>query len=615
MPTQNLKNRKTLILITLAVLGFFIVWLTATNDLVAQGDSDHADHDDHDEDGDHADHDDHDEHEDVVKLSDADMKKFGIEIAKAGTGKLPVDVSLPGEVAVNEDRIAHVTPRVSGVVNEVRKTLGDHVHAGEVMAVLDSPEMGDAQVAYLDTKTALDVAKITIGLTVTKLDVAKARRDVAKMQVDVVKNDYDLAVTNITIAKTTVDVEGAEAEIAETDFEWQETIHDNTRELLKLLAGNATIDEITDTFKSKPIGENRQRTLKAYAELNFAQAAYKREKTLREKQISSESDYLDAQKGYTVAKAEFEAITEELEFQNRLALMEKKRAVDAAARDVKEAKQSVQFAEGAVLSAASAVNAAESTVQVAEMEIRVVEQDLKVARQTLLVAHSALRAAERKLHIFGLSEDEIDMLAKNSQDDHAEVIRYEMRAPFDGVVVEKHIVLGEAVKDDTEVFVVADLSSVWVNVRVYQKDLSVVHKGLPVVLSVGHSISMAKGKIAWVSPQIDEHTRTAKARVVLPNTDGHWRPGLFVTAKIAVDEIEVPLLVPKVALQTVEDRLSVFVKTDEGFEPRPVMLGRSTEIYAEVTKGLQPGQQYVTKGAFTLKAELGKGAFGDGHAH
>ena len=606
MPTQNLKNRKTLILITLAVLGFFIVWLTATNDLVAQGDSDHADH---------ADHDDHDEDEDVVKLSDADMKKFGIEIAKAGMGKLPVDVSLPGEVAVNEDRIAHVTPRVSGVVNEVRKTLGDHVHAGEVMAVLDSPEMGDAQVAYLDTKTALDVAKITIGLTVTKLDVAKARRDVAKMQVDVVKNDYDLAVTNITIAKTTVDVEGAEAEIAETDFGWQETIHDNTRELLKLLAGNATIDEITDTFKSKPIGENRQRTLKAYAELNFAQAAYKREKTLREKQISSESDYLDAQKGYTVAKAEFEAITEELEFQNRLALMEKKRAVDAAGRDVKEAKQSVQFAEGAVLSAASAVNAAESTVQVAEMEIRVVEQDLKVARQTLLVAHSALRAAERKLYIFGLSEDEIDMLAKNSQDDHAEVIRYEMRAPFDGVVVEKHIVLGEAVKDDTEVFVVADLSSVWVNVRVYQKDLSVVHKGLPVVFSVGHSISMAKGKIAWVSPQIDEHTRTAKARVVLPNTDGHWRPGLFVTAKIAVDEIEVPLLVPKVALQTVEDRLSVFVKTDEGFEPRPVMLGRSTEIYAEVTKGLQSGQQYVTKGAFTLKAELGKEAFGDGHAH
>lgn len=131
-----------------------------------------------------------------------------------------------------------------------------------------------------------------------------------------------------------------------------------------------------------------------------------------------------------------------------------------------------------------------------------------------------------------------------------------------------------------------------------------VTQGLPVVLSIRHSVSTAKGKIVWVSPLIDEHTRIALARVVIPNSDGHWRPGLFVTAQIAVNEIDVPLLVPKSALQTVEDRLSVFVQTDEGFEPKPVTLGRSTEMYAEVTKGLQPGQLYVTKGAFTLKAEL-----------
>ena len=166
MSTQNLRNRKALILITLAVLGLFIVWLTATNDLVAQGDNDHAghgkheDHEDHDEDSDHADHEEgehddhagHDKHEDVIKLSDADMKKFGIEIAKASPGKLPADVSLPGEVTVNEDRIAHVTPRVPGVVRQVRKTLGDRVRAGEILATLDSPKMGEAQIAYLDTR-------------------------------------------------------------------------------------------------------------------------------------------------------------------------------------------------------------------------------------------------------------------------------------------------------------------------------------------------------------------------------------------------------------------------------------------------------------------------------
>ena len=627
-----MKARKIPILITVVVLGFFVAWLIGTPDLVAQDKHDeHAheraekadDHDEHEDPDAHADHDEHGHEEEVVKLSDADMKKFGIEVATAGTGKLPVDISLPGEVAVNEDRIAHVTPRVPGVVREVRKTLGDRVRAGEIMAILDSPEMGEAQVAYLDTKTALDAAKANIGLAATKLDVAKAQRDVAKTQVDVAKTDYDLAVTNVVTAKTTADVKDAEAKIAEVDYQWQETTHDNTRELLNMLVGPKHVDrsemssigEITEAFKGKPIGENRERTLKAYAELNFAQATYEREKTLREKQISSESDYLEAQKGYTIAKATFEAITEELEFQNRLTLMEKQRAVDAAARDVTEGEQSVKSAEGAVKSASSAVNAAESASQVTEMEVRVAEQDLKVAQQTLEVARSRLRAAERKLHIFGLNDDEIAALAKNNQDEHANVTRYVMRAPFGGVVVEKHIVLGEALKDDTEAFVVADLSSVWVNVRVYQKDLPVVQKGLPVVLSAGHSISTAKGKIAWVSPRLDEHTRTALARVVLPNTDGHWRPGLFVTAKIAVDEIEVPLLVPKTALQTVEDRLSVFLKTDEGFEPKPVTLGRSTEIYAEVTKGLQPGQRYVTKGAFTLKAELGKGSFGDGHAH
>lgn len=624
-----MQSKKLAIRITSAVIGLFVTWLIGTSNLIAQGApddhghteqaDDHDKHGDHEEDeGEHADHDkhgEHDNHQDIVKLSEVDMKKFGIEVATAGMGKLPVNVSLPGEVAVNEDRIAHVTPRAPGVVREVRKVLGDPVHAGEILAVLDSPQMGEAQVAYLNTKIALDVAKANIDLAATKLDVAKAKGDVTKTGVEVAEAAYGLAITNVTTAKTALEVKGTELNIAAADHQWQETIHNNTQQLLKMLTESATIDEITETFKGKAIGENRQRTLKAYAELNFAQADYMREKKLREKGISSESDYLQAQKGYTIAKAEFEAITEELEFQNRLALMGKQRAVDAAARDVKAAEQSVQAANGGVKSASSAVNAAAGALQAAEMEVRVAEQDLKVTQQTLEVARSTLRGAERKLHIFGLRKEEINALTKNNQADHTEVTRYELHAPFDGVVVEKHIVLGEVVKDDTEIFVIADLSSVWVNVRVYQKDLPVVRKGLPVLLSAGHTIPIAKGKIAWVSPRIDEHTRTAQARVVLPNADGHWRPGLFVTAKIAVDEIEVPLLVPKVSLQTVEDRLSVFVQTDEGFEPTAVTLGRSTETYAEVTKGLQPGQRYVTKGAFTLKAQLSKGAFGDGHAH
>ncbi len=647
MQIRTLKDRKALLIITVAALGLFVAWQIGTNDLMAQDGHEHAektaDHDDHadhdtdsgheahedeagkhvghdehtdrDEHGEHDAHEDHDEHKDVVMLSEADMKKFGIEVATASAGKLPVGISLPGKVTVNEDRIAHVTPRVPGVVREVRKTLGDRVHAGEILAILDSPEMGEAQVAYLGAKADLDVAQANVNLAESKLQVAKAHHGVTQTQVEVAQTDYDLAVTRVSIVETTADVKRAEAEIAETDYQWGKTVHDNTDELLEQLAQSVTIDEITDAFKGKPIGENRKHVLQAYAELNFADAAYEREKTLRKKGISSGSDYLEAQKGWTVAKASFEATTEELAFQNRLTLMAKKRALDATVRDVQEAEQALKAAGGAVKSATGAVHAAESALQVAEMGVRAAEQNLKVAQQTLEVARSKLWAAERKLHILGLSDDETAALDHISSGQRPDVTRSAMYAPFDGVVVEKHIVLGEALKDDSKVFVIADLSSVWVTISVYQKDLPIVRKDLPVVLSAGPGILTARERITWVSPLLDEHTRTALGRVVLPNPDGHWRPGLFVTAKIAVDEVDVSLLVPKVALQTVEDRLSVFVQTEEGFVPAPVTLGRSTETYVEVTEGLQPGQRYVTKGAFTLKAELSKGAFGDGHDH
>ena len=146
-------------------------------------------------------------------LSAADMKKFGIEIATAKAGKLPVDISLPGKVTVNEDRIAHVTPRVPGVVREVRKTLGDYVHAGEIMAILDSPEMGEAQVSYLGAKTALNVAKANVDLAATKLQVAKAQRDVAQTQMEVTQTNHDLAVTHVATVETAADVKRAEAKM------------------------------------------------------------------------------------------------------------------------------------------------------------------------------------------------------------------------------------------------------------------------------------------------------------------------------------------------------------------------------------------------------------------
>ncbi len=240
------------------------------------------------------------------------------------------------------------------------------------------------------------------------------------------------------------------------------------------------------------------------------------------------------------------------------------------------------------------------------------EQDYLQAKQALAEAQIELRSAEQKLHALGFSHDYMAQLPKQAD---ASFTRYTITAPFDGAVIEKHITLGEMLKDDATAFVVADLRSVWVDLRVYQKELPYVRRGQPVVISAGRGIPDAEGKISYVGPLVGEQTRTALARVVLPNPDGQWRPGLFVTGKIVVENSDVPLLVPKSALQTIEERPAVFVETAEGLKPRNVTIGRSNETHVEITSGLASGERYVTRGAFTVKAQLSKGAFGDGHGH
>ena len=192
---------------------------------------------------------------------------------------------------------------------------------------------------------------------------------------------------------------------------------------------------------------------------------------------------------------------------------------------------------------------------------------------------------------------------------------YELRTLIAGTVIERHITRGEAVTSERQAFVIANLTSVWVNLSVYQKDLSAVHVGQPVTLSMGHELPEAGGKISYVSPIVDEETRTATARVVLSNPHKRWRPGMFVTGRIVVERTKVPLAVPMTALQTIADQTVVFVETDEGFQPRAVTTGRADDDLVEIRTGLTPGERYVSRGGFTLKAELSREQFGDGHSH
>lgn len=195
-------------------------------------------------------------------------------------------------------------------------------------------------------------------------------------------------------------------------------------------------------------------------------------------------------------------------------------------------------------------------------------------------------------------------------DSNESLTPYEVKSLVEGTVIERHLVLGELIKEGVFAFVIVDLSEIWAELRIYQKDLTAVRKGQRATVTAGHGVAESKSEISYVSPTVDEKTRTGLARIVLPNPDGRWRPGLFVTARVTVDEIDVPLLILKSALQTVDERICVFVQTERGFELRPVTLGRANDTDVEVVSGLAAGQRYVTQGAFTLKAELSKASFG-----
>ncbi|TWT45860.1 Cobalt-zinc-cadmium resistance protein CzcB [Phycisphaerae bacterium RAS1] len=348
--------------------------------------------------------------EGVVRLSSDAARKFGIEVAPAEGGELEQTLTLPGQIVLNADMVAHIVPRVAGFVRRVDKCLGDVVQAGEVMAVLQSRELAEAKAAYLAAKQRLSLADAT---------------------------------------------------------------------------------------------------LKSAEELHA-------------KKIMPDLQFLAARRDQVDASIEVET-------------------------------------------------------------------------------------ADNKLHAIGVSEGQEPGTLPS---DSASLAIYELRAPFAGIVVERHCSLGEVLNGETMAFKLADLSTVWVDVTVYMQHLPLVQVGQSVIVIAGRGAAESSAVIDYISPVVDEDTRTATARLTLPNPDGKWRPGLFVSARVRTGVIPAAVLVPKAAVQTIQGKPCVFVETGGLFKVRPVTVGRSDGSRMEVTAGLKPGERYVTANAFTLKSELGKGGFG-----
>jgi cobalt-zinc-cadmium efflux system membrane fusion protein len=234
------------------------------------------------------------------------------------------------------------------------------------------------------------------------------------------------------------------------------------------------------------------------------------------------------------------------------------------------------------------------------------EQDYLQARQAMREMEIAVHNAQQKLIALGASPT----VSVNSG---TLLNRYEIRAPFDGMVVEKHIALGEAVKEDASIFTISDLSTVWADIIVSAKDLNVVGVGKQVTIKATAFDSTASGIVSYVGALMGEQTRTAEARVTLSNPQMAWRPGLFITVDLPAKESDVPIAVASDAIQMVKNQATIFIRVPGGFVAQPVTTGLSDGKVTEIVAGLMPGTEYAVNGSFVIKSEQGKA--GASHEH
>lgn len=183
---------------------------------------------------------------------------------------------------------------------------------------------------------------------------------------------------------------------------------------------------------------------------------------------------------------------------------------------------------------------------------------------------------------------------------------YTITAPASGIILQRNASRGDVV-DSEVLFVIADLSDVWAEFHVFPSDLAQVSEGLPVHVKSLSSNDETTAPISLLMPTADAFSQTVMAVVRLPNDARIWKPGMTVEGDVHLaQQGEKVVAVALGAVQRIEGKSVVFVKEQEGYEPRTVMLGRRDDTHVEVLEGLKAGEHYASEGSFILKADLGK---------
>lgn len=403
-------------------------------------------------------------------------------------------IEVTGKIAINEDRLAHIFPLAEGVVDEVRVHLGDRVKKGDVLAIVQSREVGQAKL---------------------------------QLYQDRLKRD----------------------QVAAQD-KWTQQIVTNVQELIRMIRDEADVAEIEEKFTGKPIGEYRNQLLTAYIGKHTHQQTVKRLSPLTDSGAVSGKQLIEAQSQWNTARATLQSLVEQIQ------------------------QESVQ--EGM-----------RSSHAVKEMETRVAVD-------------------EAALKVLGFHDAELDKINPMVQGEA--VSHMPIMAPFDGTIISKDVVLAERVGTDSQIFSVADLTSVWVTADIYEGQLPLLDQVRGKTIQLQSDAWPGRtfdAKVFYTGDLVDPDSRTITLRAIADNKDAALKPGMFVHVLFPTGSLDQVVQVPADALQDFEGRSFVFVYAGgDTFEARDVVVGRRTDKVVEIVKGLKNGEEIVVHGGFALKSKM-----------
>lgn len=226
-------------------------------------------------------------------------------------------------------------------------------------------------------------------------------------------------------------------------------------------------------------------------------------------------------------------------------------------------------------------------------------QDFQTALKDVSTIETEIELARQKLQALGLDEAEIAHMEINGSND---LRFYTVKSPLSGTALNRQATVGEQLSPQDEIFTVANLDRLWVEIFVYPQDISKIKKDAKVHLQSSDG-KEGFARIITINPMVNEETRRAKAIASLENSDREWSPGSYVTIKVETDKEQVPLVVRKEAVQMIDGEACVFVEAEDGFEIRPIQTGRCDGKRTEVFSGLTKGEKIAVTNTFLLKAD------------